>query len=66
MEYKLTDAMISGVNVGGASHGDGGVPIEEVSLVFGKIDWKYTVIGTDGKAAGNVAAGWDLKANKKA
>jgi type VI secretion system secreted protein Hcp len=66
MEYKLSDVLVSSVRVGGASAGEGGVPIEEVSLNFGKIEWKYTVIGIDGKAAGNVSAGWSLKENKKA
>ena len=65
MEYKLTDCLISGYRVGGASHGEGGVPIEEVSIHYGKIEWKYTVIGLDGKPAGNVSAGWNLKENKK-
>ena len=65
MEYKLTDVLVSGVRAGGASHGEGGVPIEEVSLHYGKIEWKYTVIGLDGKPAGNVSAGWNLKENKK-
>lgn len=66
MEYKLTDVLISSYNVGGASAGEGGVPVEEIALHFGKIEWKYTVIDTTGKEAGNVAAGWDLVANKKA
>lgn len=66
MEYKLSDVLISSVRVGGASAGDGGVPVEEVSLHYGRIDWKYTVIGNDGKAKGNVASGWILGENKKA
>src|SRR5262245_10668894 len=66
MEYKLSDVLISSVRTGGAGVGDGGVPVEEITLAYGKIEWKYTVIGNDGKAAGNVSAGWDLKENKKA
>ena len=66
MEYKLSDVIVSSVQIGGASSGDGGVPVEEIGLHFGKIEWKYTVIATDGKAAGNVAAGWNLGENKKA
>jgi type VI secretion system secreted protein Hcp len=65
MEYKLTDVLISSYNVGGASAGEGGVPVEEVALHYGKIEWKYTVVGLDGKPAGNVSAGWNLKENKK-
>ena len=65
MKYKLSDCIISSVQVGGASAGDGGVPIEEVGITYGKIEWEYTVIGNDNKPAGKVPAGWDLGANKK-
>jgi type VI secretion system secreted protein Hcp len=63
MEYKMSDVMISSVQVGGA--GEGGVPTESWSLHYGKIDMKYTQIGLDGKPAGNIGGGWDLKKNKK-
>jgi type VI secretion system secreted protein Hcp len=66
MEYKLSDVLVSSYRIGGSSQGEGPVPVEEVSLVYGKIEYKYTVIGIDGKAAGNVSAGWNLKENKKA
>ena len=65
MKYKLSDVLIENVSVGGASQGEGGVPTEEVGLRYGKIELEYTVVGTDGKAAGNVTGGWDLKENKK-
>lgn len=65
MKYKLSDILVSSVRVGGASQGDGGVPPEEVGLHYGKIELEYSVIGNDGKAAGNVTGGWDLKENKK-
>jgi type VI secretion system secreted protein Hcp len=64
MEYKLSNAIVSSVHVGGSSHGDGGVPTEEVGLSFTKIEWKYTVISEKGTAGGNVSAGWDLAGNK--
>jgi type VI secretion system secreted protein Hcp len=65
MEYKLSDVIITSVGKGGDSKADSDVPIESVSLAFGKIELTYTKIGIDGKAAGNASAGWDLKANKK-
>ena len=65
MVYKLSDVLIENVSVGGASQGEGGVPTEEVGLRYAKIELEYTVVGTDGKAAGNVTGGWDLKENKK-
>lgn len=65
MEYKLTDVVVSSVGKGGDKGGDQDVPLESVSLAFGKIELIYTKVGIDGKAAGNASAGWDLKANKK-
>ena len=65
MEYKMTDVIISSFRAGG-NGGSETLPTEEVAFSYGKIEWKYTqtkVAG--GKAAGNVAAGWDLKSNKK-
>ena len=65
MEYKLSDVLISSVQIGGAGAGEGGVPTEEVAMVFGKVELTYTQIGNDGKPAGNQTGGWDLKENKK-
>jgi type VI secretion system secreted protein Hcp len=65
MEYKLTDVMVSSFRPGGTGQGES-VPLEEVTFSYGQIEWKYTqtkVAG--GKGSGNVAAGWDLKLNKK-
>ena len=65
MEYKLTDAMVTSFRPGGTGSGEQ-IPLEEVAFTYGKIEWKYTqtkVAG--GKGSGNVAAGWDLKTNKK-
>ena len=66
MEYKLTDAMVSSCAPGGARNGDDSVPLETISFTYGQIEWKYTQTKVAGGAgSGNVAAGWDLKANKK-
>jgi type VI secretion system secreted protein Hcp len=65
MEYKMTDVMVTSFRPGGTGGGEQ-IPLEEVSFSYGKIEWKYTqtkVAG--GKGSGNVAAGWDLKINKK-
>jgi type VI secretion system secreted protein Hcp len=62
IEVKLTDVMISSYQLG--SHGD--LPMEQLSLNFGKFEMKYMptkVAG--GKAAGVKSMGWDLKTNKK-
>jgi len=65
MKYKLSDVLVESVRTGGASQGEGGVPSEELGLRYGKIELEYTVVGNDGKAAGNTSGGWDLKENKK-
>jgi type VI secretion system secreted protein Hcp len=65
MKYKLSDVLLESVRTGGAGDGEGGVPTEEVGIRYAKIELEYTVVGTDGKAAGNVTGGWDLKENKK-
>jgi type VI secretion system secreted protein Hcp len=65
MEYKMTDCLVTSFRPGGHAGGEN-LPLEEVAFAYGKIEWKYT--STDpatGKAKGDVAAGWDLKANKK-
>jgi len=66
MEYKLTDCIVSSVRPGGSSSGGETLPLEEVSFNYAKIEWTYTQQGIVGGAGGgNVAAGWDLKANSK-
>jgi type VI secretion system secreted protein Hcp len=65
MEYKMSDVLISSVSRGGDTQSSEDVPIECVTLAFGKLEMTYTKVGIDGKAAGNASAGWDLKANKK-
>jgi type VI secretion system secreted protein Hcp len=65
MQYKLTDVIVSSFRAGGNGASET-LPTEEVAFNYGKIEWKYTqtkVAG--GKGSGNVAAGWDLKSNKK-
>ncbi len=63
MEYKMSDVVISSVSPGGSSQGEG-VPLEEVSFNYGKIEWTYTQQKrADGGGGGNTAGSWDLKAN---
>lgn len=63
MEYKLANAIISSVSVGG---GGGGEVTEALTFNYGKIEWTYTQQKrSDGSGGGNVAAGWNLETNKK-
>lgn len=60
MEYKMEDVLITSVST--SSHGGAEtLPMEMISLNFGKITWIYTQ--TDhktGKPSGDVTANWDL------
>ncbi len=60
MEYKLSDAMITGYRPGGSSQSDG-LPLEEVSIAYSRIDWTYTQQNAQGKPGGKVTGSADLK-----
>ena len=65
MEYKMSDVIISSYRPGGSAQGGEGLPLEEVSFNYGKIEWTYTE--TDhktGKPKGDIKGNWDLTANK--
>lgn len=67
LKIKLTDVLVSSVRPGGSAHGADDVPLEEVSLNFGKCELDYQPQGADGKPAGGpIHGGWDLKQNVKA
>lgn len=65
MEVKMEEVIISHIAPGGHGKGDS-FPTETVSFNYGSIKWTYTQQKrTDGSGGGNVAGGWDLRANKK-
>jgi type VI secretion system secreted protein Hcp len=67
LKYKFTDILVSSVRPGGSAQGADDVPLEEVSLNFGKCELDYQPQGADGKPAGGpIHGGWDLKQNVKA
>jgi type VI protein secretion system component Hcp len=37
--------------------------MEEVTFSYGRIEWKYTSIGPDGRPMGEIRSGWDLMRN---
>lgn len=66
MEYKLTNVIVSSVRPSGSAQGGESLPLEEVTLNYGKIELTYTQQKReDGSGGGNVSAGWDLQTNKK-
>ncbi len=63
MEYKLTNCIISSISSAGGGEKE---PTEHLSFNYGRIEWTYTrQKREDGSRGGNIAAGWDLQANKK-
>jgi type VI secretion system secreted protein Hcp len=60
----LSDLLVSSYQSGGSAHGDI-VPIDQISLNFGKIQYKYQLQDAKGKVGQPVITGYDLKANKK-
>jgi type VI secretion system secreted protein Hcp len=64
LKITLTELMITSFNIG-ESAGDDGVPIDQVSLNFAKIEQEYREQKADGSMGGWIKAGWDVKASKK-
>lgn len=64
MEYKMSDVIVRSIRPGGSSQSANGLPLEEVSFAYGKMEWTYTQIDPDGNSKGDVKATWDLHANK--
>ncbi len=62
--YKitLTDVLVSGYNTSG--HSQSGVPMDQVTLNFGKIECEYKEQKKDGTLGGVIKTGYDLKQNK--
>jgi type VI secretion system secreted protein Hcp len=61
--YKFSDVMITGYQASGAP-GGGGLPAENLSFNFTKIQIDYTQQNEKGQAAGKVGATYDLKQAK--
>jgi type VI secretion system secreted protein Hcp len=60
--FKLEQVFVTSVSLD-ASRSDE-VPMENVSLAFGKIEMEYKEQKEDGTLGGGVKMGWDVKANK--
>ncbi|HET6458908.1 MAG TPA: type VI secretion system tube protein Hcp [Nitrosopumilaceae archaeon] len=60
--FHMENVMISSYSTSG---GSGGVPMEEVSFTYQKIEMQYVPTNPDGSAAAAVKASWDLKTNTK-
>jgi len=60
----FTDLLVSSYQISGSGHGDT-LPVDQISLNFAKIEWKYQQQDEKGNVGSPVIAGYDLKANKK-
>lgn len=62
--YKLTltDVLVSSYNSSG--HSQSGLPMDQISLNFGKIECEYKEQKADGSLGGIIKSGYDLKQNK--
>ena len=60
--YKFTDVLVSSYQTGGS--GGEGLPMDQVSFNFGRIEVEYRSQKPDGSLASPVKAGWDLKSNR--
>jgi type VI secretion system secreted protein Hcp len=63
LKIKLTDILISGVQVAG--HGGGDLLTESISLNFAKFHIEYQEQKADGSGSPGGEMGWDVKANIK-
>lgn len=62
LEIKMTDVLISSYQQGGS---DDGVPTDNFSLNFAKIEFKYYPMNRDGTLGAPVTGGWDVRENKE-
>jgi type VI secretion system secreted protein Hcp len=60
LEIKLKEVLVSSIVHLGDPKGENQFPTEVVGMTFGQIAYTYTKQGADGKAAGNVAAKWNV------
>lgn len=64
MDYTLTDVIITSVRSGGRGFGEK-VPIEEISISYAAIEWKYYETEVEGgKSSGHIVKNWNLKTNR--
>ncbi len=60
--YTFTDVLVAHYQTGGSD--SAGLPTENISLNYSKMEIEYKEQKPDGSLAGPIKAGWDVKANK--
>ncbi len=64
LKIVLTDTMVTSFQDGGSAGADI-VPVDQISINFSKIEFKYKEQKPDGTLGGEIVGGWDVKTNKK-
>ena len=64
LKVILTSVIVSSFQTSGSA-GSEVIPMEQVSLDFAKIEYKYKEQKPDGSLGGEVIGGWDVTTNKK-
>ena len=64
LKIILSPILVSTFQSGGSS-GTDVIPMEQIALNFGKIEYKYKEQKPDGSLGGEVIGGWDVTTNKK-
>ena len=59
----LSPVLVSSYQSGG-SEGSEVIPVDQVALAFGKVEFKYKEQKGDGSLGGEVIGGWDVTTNK--
>jgi type VI secretion system secreted protein Hcp len=59
----LTSAIVSSYQTGGSAGSDI-IPMDQISLNFAKIEYKYKEQKPDGSLGGEIIGGWDVTTNK--
>jgi len=65
LTITMSPILVSSFQNGG-SHGSDIIPTEQISLAFGKIEFKYNEQKADGSLGGDVLSSWDVTTNKAA
>ena len=60
----LSPVLVSSFQTGGSAGSDV-IPMDQISLNYGKIEFKYKEQKPDGSLGGEVIGGWDVTTNKK-
>jgi type VI secretion system secreted protein Hcp len=60
----LSPILISGFHTAGSAASDI-IPVDQVSINYGKLEFKYKEQKPDGSLGGEAISGWDVTANKK-